>query len=200
MAFMPARPTVPGPARAADRRGRIVVVCSVGNIASPTPLVGEGRRRPPAAVLRQGRRREASASAGRRPQSGAEMRGDRGLRPCGPPSQRRSCGRCPARRPFCREGLTHVPIELNHSVIAGLVPAISLRSARPCTAKRDGRDKPGHDAEGGSRSSEQAMACAHILFDTTRSPRASPFRERASGRACDDTSTRFRGNQGEPAP
>jgi hypothetical protein len=30
------------------------------------------------------------------------------------------------------------------AVIAGLVPAISLRLA-PCSPKRDGRDKPGHD-------------------------------------------------------
>src|SRR5215472_1600095 len=31
------------------------------------------------------------------------------------------------------------------SVIAGLVPAISLREDRRCPMKRDGRDKPGHD-------------------------------------------------------
>jgi lytic murein transglycosylase len=30
-------------------------------------------------------------------------------------------------------------------VIAGLVPAISLRRARPCSLNRDSRDKPGHD-------------------------------------------------------
>src|SRR5215510_15083764 len=27
----------------------------------------------------------------------------------------------------------------------GLVPGIPFRDARPCQAKRDGRDKPGHD-------------------------------------------------------
>src|SRR5690349_9711317 len=31
------------------------------------------------------------------------------------------------------------------NVIAGLVPAISLREARLCPLNRDGRDKPGHD-------------------------------------------------------
>ena len=31
------------------------------------------------------------------------------------------------------------------SVIAGLVPAISIRKARLCRLHRDGRDKPGHD-------------------------------------------------------
>ena len=30
-------------------------------------------------------------------------------------------------------------------VMAGLVPAISLRKAMPCHPDRDGRDKPGHD-------------------------------------------------------
>jgi hypothetical protein len=57
-----------------------------------------------------------------------------------------------------QDGIRACSDQLDHSVIAGLVPAISLRSARPCTAKRDGRDKPGHDAEGGSRSSEQGIA------------------------------------------
>ena len=30
-------------------------------------------------------------------------------------------------------------------VVAGLVPAISLREAQPCQMNRDGRDKPDHD-------------------------------------------------------
>jgi hypothetical protein len=32
-------------------------------------------------------------------------------------------------------------------VMAGLVPAISIRKARPCSPKRDRRDKPGDDEE-----------------------------------------------------
>ena len=32
-------------------------------------------------------------------------------------------------------------------VMAGLVPAISIRKAKPCPTKRDARDKPGHDSE-----------------------------------------------------
>jgi hypothetical protein len=46
----------------------------------------------------------------------------------------------------CRR-LKTVPINWIHPpvVIAGLVPAISLRKAMPCHPDRDGRDKPGHD-------------------------------------------------------
>jgi hypothetical protein len=32
------------------------------------------------------------------------------------------------------------------SVMPGLVPGISIQSARRCHWERDGRDKPGHDA------------------------------------------------------
>jgi hypothetical protein len=31
--------------------------------------------------------------------------------------------------------------------MAGLVPAISIPKARPCSKNRDGRDKPGHDVD-----------------------------------------------------
>jgi hypothetical protein len=43
------------------------------------------------------------------------------------------------------------------AVIAGLVPVIPLRRARPCLAYRDGRDKPGH-ADGGAGHSVPVIA------------------------------------------
>jgi hypothetical protein len=42
--------------------------------------------------------------------------------------------------------LERIPMKLTHSlVMAGLVPAISLRAVRHCEPKRDHRDKPGDD-------------------------------------------------------
>jgi len=41
--------------------------------------------------------------------------------------------------------LPEVVMRALYSVMAGLVPAISLRLAAQCVPYRDGRDKPGHD-------------------------------------------------------
>jgi hypothetical protein len=45
--------------------------------------------------------------------------------------------------------------------MAGLVPAISLKAARPCTAKRDGRDKPGHVVMTRNLGQRDRIAIAH---------------------------------------
>jgi hypothetical protein len=39
------------------------------------------------------------------------------------------------------------------------VPGISLRRARPCLPKRDGRDKPGHDNMNGAKQPYSRSFC-----------------------------------------
>jgi hypothetical protein len=41
--------------------------------------------------------------------------------------------------------MLHLKDALTRSVMAGLVPAISIPMARLCQTYRDARDKPGHD-------------------------------------------------------
>ena len=61
------------------------------------------------------------------------------------PSGRTSCGGRERRRSRGRKaGIGFDEIEASLRVIAGLVPAISIRRAQ-CRYNRDGRDKPGHD-------------------------------------------------------
>jgi tripartite-type tricarboxylate transporter receptor subunit TctC len=59
------------------------------------------------------------------------------------------------------------------SVIAGLVPAIPLRDARPCQPKRDGRNKSGHDkSRAGVRVRSRRIVCivGTLLFAALARP------------------------------